>query len=473
MRTSIKKTLKRSFTVTSCAVISSLSFAQSSGIVLKNSNSKTSTMTSTLKNIQDDSNEKSNLKGSISFQSNEWVQDVGEVVGNKYFGEVNIDYHSNKDGDFEKKFNLASRVNDKENLMFSVPEAYLRIRFGSNDMTFGRAVLPWSELDKEWGFGKLNNRINFDGFNPGQEGLTGVSFNHRNANGFNVSLFGSVLYVPEMNPGTKIDPDKGTVTCDNPWCKAPSPTADVEGKNIPIYYNVNYPEISDVVFRYSLGGRIGYEDKQKSFHGFLMRKPENQMSTTAEVAYENANQRIYADVTPQFYYHDVAGAETKLKLSDRRVAYGSFFRISPNSNPDGNQPYIEYTGIKPNKKLEEYLGTGIGYETEKFKAKLNYIARTSEFDISNDTLVEYPRWNQAYNISLLAHVTRKLSMGFDYKYDMLTEDRLTMFNADYAVKQNMMISVGANMIGSSGNGESYWSDFVNNDTVYSSFKYTF
>lgn len=469
MKTIDKNTMTKNFTALGLAVLSMSAFGKSSTLTLKKSNS----ISTKLSKPENKDHSRSNFTGDVSFQSNQLVEDVGEVVGNKYYGQININYLANEGGDFEKKFELRSRINDQEQLMYSVPEAYLKYRFGNNEMTLGRSILKWNELDREWGFGKLNNRINFDGFNPGQEGLTGFALNHKNPNGFNASVFGSILYIPEMNPGQKIDKDKGTVTCENPWCKPQSSTADVEGKDVPIFYNVNYPEISDVVFRYSIGGRIGYEDKTKSIHGFLMRKPENQISVSAEVAYENDNQRVFADITPQFYYHDVAGLDAKYKLSEKITAYGSFLRISPNSNPDGNQPYIEYTGIKPNKKNEEYMGTGIGYNSEKFQAKLNYIARTSEFNISNDSLVEYPRWNQAYNINLLAHITRKLSVGFDYKYDMLTEDRLTMFNANYAFKANMLISVGANTIGSNGKSESYWSDFVNNDTLYSSFKYTF
>ena len=471
MITAKRKLLLKTMTVSTLVVFSTSSFSNVSTTRIKSS--KTNTVLANLK-TKSKKKEDSKLKGDFSFQSNEWVQDVGDVVGNKFFGEINIDYVSKDPGELEKKFEMSARVNDREQMMYSIPEAYLKYKFGNNEMVFGRAILNWSEIDANWGFGKLNNRKNFDGFEPGQEGLTGIRVSHLSDNGFNVSLFGSIIYVPEMNPGMKVDEENKTIVCENPWCKAPAPSADVEGRSIPIEYNVNYPEIADVVFRYSVGGRVGYENDTVGVHGFTMRKPENSLSVLAEVAYENGSQSIEADVTPQFYYHDVSGLDVKIKPIENVTIYGSVFQIVPEVTPDGSTPNIQYTDIKPNKKKEEYIGGGIQYNNKGlFQFGFNYVARTSEFDISEDQLVEYPRWNQAYHFNLRAQLSRKLSMGFDYKYDMLTEDRLTMFSTNYAFSSDVSISFGANMIGSNQDKDSYWSDFVNNDTVYSSMKYTF
>jgi hypothetical protein len=472
MSTAKRKLLINTLTVSTLAIFSTSTFSNVS--TTKFINTKSNKVETSLKSTNENKIA-SKLKGDFSFQSNEWVQDVGEVVGNKYFGEINIDYNSNDSGEMEKKFQMSARVNDKEQMMYSVPEAYLKYNFGDNDIVFGRAILPWNQIDSVWGFGKLNNRKNFDGFEPGLEGLTGITVSHKSENGFNFSLFGSMIYVPEMNPGMKIDKENKSIVCENPWCKAPAPSAEVDGRVVPIEYTVNYPEISDVVFRYSVGGRIGYENEDFSAHAFTMRKPENTLSVLAEVAYENGSQSIEAEVTPQFYYHDVMGLETKINLIENVQVYGSVFEINPEKTPDGNSPNILYTGIKPNKKKEQYMGGGLQYNNKGiFQFGFNYIARTSSFDITaEDQLVEYPRWNQAYHFNIKAQLSRKLSVGADYKYDMLTEDRLTMFSTNYAFSSDVSISVGANMIGSNENKDSYWSDFVNNDTVYSSMKYLF
>ena len=431
----------------------------------------TNTLTTTVSNQRRSFN--SDFKGSVSFQSNQLVDDVGEVVGNKYFGELDLQYHAQDPGEMTKVFKATARMNDNEQLMFSLQEAKLAYHFGTSKIVFGRTILDWGELDENWGFGKVNNRRNFDGFEPGQEGLTGFVYHKHADNGFKFSTFLSMIYVPEVNPGMKVNKDKGTIQCQNPWCSVPSPTAEIDdGVVTPIFYNVNYPEITDVVFRYTTGLRMGYDKDAFALEGFYIRKPENQISVSAEVKYEIDNERVFADITPQFYYHDVAGADLKIRPFNNFMLYGSWLSIKPNKYPDGDVPYIEYTGIRPEKRVEEYVGSGTVFDDGEITASLNYVARISEFDRENDMLAEYPRWNQAWHAHINAHITRKLSFALDLKYDMLTEDRLTMYRANYEMSPNMLASMGVNIIGTA-EGESYWNDFANNDSVYGSFKYTF
>jgi hypothetical protein len=467
-----KREILLSMSIISSAFAGANAYAQNINTAFP-TNKTNSVISTTVSTQKTDTN--SELTGEVSFTSNQFLEEVGDTVGNKFFGDFNMSYSSVQEGELNKTFSLNSRVNDQEQLMFSIPEANVQYVFGNSKLTFGRKILDWGMLDGNWGMGKLNNRVNFDGFEPKQEGLTGITFDHFNRdNGFKMSLFGSVIYIPEMNPGTKIDKENGTVTCQNPWCKEPAPTADTgNGKQTPIFYNVNYPELTDVIFRYSVGARLGIDRGLVALEGYYTKKPENQLSTTAEVSVSPQGDLITADVTPQFYYHEVSGADLKLRPFKNITVYGSAYRIRPEKYPDGNEPYIQYTGIKPKKKLEEYVGGGVIFNDGEIKAGVNYIARVSEFNIEDDPLVEYPRWNQAYHVSLSAHLTRKLSVGFDYKYDMLTEDRLTMYRANYEFNPNMLVSLGANIIGSSENTDSYWSDFINNDSVFSSFKYVF
>lgn len=431
------------------------------------------TISTTWYNDNKSSFKNSNLSGSFAFRSNQLVEDVGEVVGNQYYSDFELNYRNKTSDGVDKVFQAAARLNDEDQLMFSIPEAKVSYTFGANQLVFGRTILDWSELDHAWGFGKINNRKNFDGFEPGHEGLTGFTFNRHNDNGFKFSLFTSVIYVPEMNPGLKINKDDGTVECQNPWCKAPSAEAPIsDDVTVPIYYNVNYPEITDVVFRYSAGLRIGYDKDLLAIEAYGIRKPENQLSTTVEIKYEVDNSRVFADITPQVYYHDVVGGDLKIRPNDNFTIYGSVMGVYPSKYPDGDEPYIEYTGIKPEKKKEEYAGGGVAFHHDWISTGINYIARISKYDRENDLLAEYPRWNQAYHIYASTLLFSKLSLGIDFKYDMLTEDRLAMYNASYQASKDLKLALGVNVIGS-GAGDSYWSDFTNNDSVYGSLAYKF
>lgn len=463
--------LNLSLVITSCAAVTN-SYAATVG-----ANMYANKLSTALDTSLDSKNKEKKFSGDFSMRSNQLVGDVGEVVGNQYWGDLNLKYKSGGNGESIKKFEFASRANDQtedfNSVMFSVPEAYYEIENDNSNIAFGRKILEWGYIDAVWGFGKINNRKNFDGFEPGLEGLTGLLF-EKSSGGMKFSLFGSLIYIPEMNPGQDYDEDNGTITCNNPWCRPVPSSAPIDGgSNVDIVYNIDYPEISEVVFRYSTGARLAMDMGPFEIEAYGLRKPENTIEIAGEVYYTNEDGKAFVNVTPQIYYHDVLGANVKFKINDYITAYGGGMSVTPNTFPDGYDPRIEYTGIKPKKKKEDYLGTGAFYNGGKFKGGIHYVARVSEFDIEEDILVQYPRWNQAINVNMSSILTRTISVAFDVKYDMLTEDRLTMFSASYLVAPNMLTTAGVNMIGTSGNAESYWSEFSNNDSVYGSLKYQF
>lgn len=430
-------------------------------------------LSSTNYNVEKDSKLDSVLTGDFAFQYSDFVEDVGDVTGNRHHGSLNIQYKSFSDENVYKSLHLKSRINDQEVLQYSIKEALVEKRYSNSRLALGRTTLNWSYQDQIWGLGKINNRVNFDYFEPGQEGLVGVFYDKKYKNGFDISAFGSFVYIPELSQGMVIDKDKGTITCKTKWCNAPNASAEIQDKDVPIYYDVNYPDVSDVVQKYSVGLKVGYTYGPLHMNTFALRKPENSLSVLAEVVAEPDLSVINVEVTPQFYYHDVRGGNVELSLNDHLKIYGSGVSVNPNSYPDGERQLIEYTGIKPNKKAEDYLGGGAIYNDGDIKAHAGYIARVSDFDIEEEVLVEYPRWNQAMHLAFSKNITRKLFVGLDYKYDMLTEDRLTMFKSSYSVRPSVVATFGVNIIGTNEDKDSFWSKYENNDSVYSSLKYTF
>lgn len=413
------------------------------------------------------------MSGNFGFQTNDIIEDVGDVPGNKNFGSLNIKYQSFNENNVYKGFEIKSQINDQEVLQYSIKEALVEFRYSNSRFAIGRTTLDWSHADEVWGLGKINNRVNFDYFEPEQEGLIGMFYDKKFGNGFDVGIFGSFVYVPEMSQGMVIDKDKRSVVCKTLWCDAPSASAEIQGRDVPIHYDVNYPEMSDVVMKYSLGMKLGFSSDKFTLNTYYLRKPENGLSVIAEVSVPAAVTEINVNVTPQFYYHDVKGANAEINFTENFKVYGSYLNIAPQNFPDGNTPYIQYTGIKPNKKKEEYLSGGMKFSNEDFKSHLGYIARVSEFDTENEILVDYPRWNQAVHLALSKNLSRKIFVGLDYKYDTLTEDRLTMFKTSYSFGPSVVATVGVNIIGTNDSKSSYWSKFENNDSVYSSLKYTF
>lgn len=414
----------------------------------------------------------SKFSGEFSLTGNSLVQDVGEVVGNKYWGDLHLNYskenHYNAD--------LRMRYNDAEAFFFSVPLAYLRYDLGidgeNGELYVGRALLDWSKLDSTWGFGRINNRMNFDFFEPGEEGLTGLQYNVKYKR-LLISAFASYLYIPELNPGQKYDKDKGTIECNNPWCRG-VPARD-EDTGFRIVYDIDMPDYSDIILNYSVGLNLGYDFSIGRIKGFYLRKPENQITVSANIQAEVVDSEtiIDAQIIPKIYYHDVLGANIEFDINKHLMIYGSYISFDPDSQPEGSEKVFQYLKRKTLKKKEEYAGLGTVYSNNNYFVKINYIARISEYEIDVDTLVEYPRWNQAINLNYTSKLSEKLGIEFDIKFDMLTADRLGMLKLNYALSSNLQTGAGVKVIGEDSDEESYWSAFSNNDMAYVTLSYTF
>jgi len=418
------------------------------------------------------------IQGQIGALSNQVNSQVGDVPGNRFNGNLFFDYHKDMKStyarDLERRFTFAAQVNDQSLATYSLQEAYVGGTLTSKDhIRFGRQILDWSQIDSTWGFGKLNNRRNFDYFEPGQEGLIGLLYERKSSNGMKYRAFASGIYVPELNPPLDINKQDKTITSRHPWADTPAQTAEVEpGNTKRIAYTVDYPEISDVIYRYSVGANLGFESKHWVVDNFIVRKPENQISSQVTVSLNPTADVINAKVVPQFYYHDVYGSSLKYRNQDIEM-YVSGIAVRPNSFPDGNKEATRTTAIKTEKRREDYMGGGISKTNDLYGVGFNYVARLSPFDRDKESLALDPRWNQAVNVFVLRNFGRHFSASTDIKYDMLTTDRLVMVKGSYKVSKELLLSLGVNMIGTPTDGKSYWAPYTNNDMVYGSLKYIF
>jgi hypothetical protein len=423
------------------------------------------------------------IQGYFGGMSNQINSDIGDVPGNRYNGDARFTYYKNNEYDLERKFDLSALVNDQSLTMWSLQEAYVAKKGIFRDfdhaektgdqLKVGRQNLDWSQMDESWGLGKLNNRKNFDSFNPGQEGLIGLNYENKSSNGFFWKVFGSGLYAPETNPGLDVDKSNNTIKSRNPWAQAPAPTTNIGGPtDVPIQYIVDYPKLSEVIYRYSIGVNAGWENKNWATSGYFIRKPENQVSTNVAVAVAQTADSVKAFIKPEFYYHDVFGGNIKYRNADVEM-YVSGLGVFPNTFPDGNQTATTYTELKTEKRREAYLGGGISRINDNYGMGFNYIARVSPFDREKDSLAQDPRWNQAVNAFFSKTVTKTVSLSGDIKYDMLTTDRLVMLRAGYKVSKELLMSLGVNMIGTPKSGKSYWSPYTNNDALFAGLRYIF
>jgi hypothetical protein len=416
------------------------------------------------------------IEGYLGGTSNQVSEEVGNVPGNRYNAEFEFDYHrdlkSSYNKELERRFHMAALVNDQSLSMYSLQEAYVGGNLTSKDhIRFGRQILPWSAVDEVWGFGKLNNRRNFDYFTPGHEGLIGLLYERKSSNGMRYRAFVSGIYVPEMNPALDIDKDDKTITSRHPWADPPAQRANVDGVMMDVQYNVDYPEISEVIYRYTVGANIGFESKHWVLDNFIMRKPENTITPDVEVNVDFVNNVVNADIDPRFYYHDVYGSTLKYRNLDLEM-YVSGIAVRPNTFPDVDER-VRFTEIKSKKRREDYVGGGISKVNDLYTLAFNYVARLSPFDREKDDLALDPRWNQTVNFVAGRNLGRHFSVIGDVKFDMLTTDRLVMVRGIYKATKQLQMNIGVNMIGTPADGKSFWSPYTNNDAIYGGLRYVF
>lgn len=426
-----------------------------------------------LPRVEKEFSNNSKYTGDISVLSNQLFGQVGNIQGNRFNADVNFKY-ADKKGTVDKVVEFSTRYNDAQTTMMSVQNAYLKknIKAGGklHEFTVGRHVLKWSPIDANWGFGFLNNRVYFDGFEPGQEGLTGISWQTQFGNN-KVHIFGSVLYIPELNPALDIDNETGTITSGNVWAKVPAQTTTaIGGREDSILYTVNMPKISEVVLRGSAGINVARKlTKRIELNGFFMVKPENKLSTDLGLVVDD---NINITINPRVFYHNVMGTNITYTNSSY-LAHLGLLSTGPYKTAEGDEEIYRYAKFETEKIDETYFSAGFKRSSDRTKYSINYLARISSFDKKVDLLAQNPRWSQAVNLRLERQFNRDFMGMFDVKFDTLTQDRLVMFRTDYRMTNNTLFSLGVNMIGVNDSENSFWKDFKNNDSVYTSLRYRF
>ncbi len=417
-----------------------------------------------------------NLYGGFSARHNDLYSKINDVEGNNYWFDFDLKYHYKKPFiDKEGKVDFSIRFNDASHFMFSVKEAQLTHLWKNQELSYGRLLVDWVEIDKIWGLGKVNNLENFDFFRPGQEGLTGIKYGYRFSQFFDAQLFGSFIYVPQLNPPLGIDRNSGTLTPKSPWSQKPVTSVDLGGVPHKVNYNVTYPDILEVLLQpsYGLNLRVSPMD---SIHisAFVLRKPENQLSNTAKADINNAQSDITANVETKLFHHTLFGGQITAAIGSNWKLYTSYLASIPGDKADdlvilNNNFGI---GITVEKFREDYLGAGVVFETENLKTSAGYLARISEF-VRTSQLDSIPKWSQALNVALDYNLDRKYFINFDLKYDTLTFDRLYSLSVGWQPLQHFRLNVGADIIGSPQAGEGYWVSFRENDSYFTELKYVF
>jgi len=200
--------------------------------------------------------------------------------------------------------------------------------FGDEQSTFqlsiGRKLINWSQLDENWGLGVFNVLDSWDRLRSFSQGLTGIFI--RSENKFlNLNIFASYLMLPELSPNVVIENNR--FESDHPQSVSAGPqTFDLLNRPTPLGYNLLIPSISSILLRPSFALTI---DSSKNFDPFFGKLsfghlPLNYFPIALQASLAIPIDQIVVDLRPRLLSHNLYNAEISLYFNDNSSAGFSF-----------------------------------------------------------------------------------------------------------------------------------------------------
>ena len=426
-----------------------------------------------------------NLKGGLSFETFQRLNTPNKKTKAVEWAGFSLDYRDiGRSSSVVAEGSLRYYFNGPQSLNYSVPEMYYSSKSSDSDLVLGRKIVDWSPNEKYWLLGNLNPRQGYTLLSSKQEGLTGLHYTQELNKSISVDIFFSYLYVPAMGAG--IDIKDGKVVSNAEWVRLPPEKTIVLDQEVPIYYTMNRPANSDVVFQKSLGANLEYDWKGGAVSAYGIYKPESTLRSNADASLSSTGDVVLASANPVVNHHLMYGFSASQKFGDVKTIFG-FDVTDPNAklgddfdvlNPLDLKEYdkkfeSEYFTIRPNYDKESYASLTVLLERNFYTLSLNYIQLTSDNTRgSDDFFSETVKWKKTLGGMAKVMWTEKFITLADYRYDFDRKDTILRLEADYLVTRNLATRIGIELL-KSPMDDSYWSAYRANDTAYLSLNYLF
>ncbi|HAZ12008.1 MAG: hypothetical protein A2X86_06845 [Bdellovibrionales bacterium GWA2_49_15] len=387
----------------------------------------------------------------------------------RWFG---VDFEKGKDYKSEYSSYLKFHMRyfgEERGAIYSAPEAYLRTERGHTQMYYGRHILDWNPHEKFWLLGDLNAQRGFNLLEEDMEGLAGIHLINQQEL-LKIDIFASYVYIPQLNPGYKIK--NGDVTAPNEWSKLPPEQVFYNGAKVPIYYELDMPEMKTIIFQPSIGGRVKMNWSERggvSVYGLY--KPENQVRLNATGHYEqDVEEQARVRAKPFANHHWIYGAETEQAVGDFVAQVGGM-AVVPERGVD---PTFKFEPLKIEPVYEDYYyGFGsLTYNQPEFSFGLHQVKSFSPPAQGQNLFGKKIRWQNASGVSGNYHLNDYWSFDVSYRYDWQLQDRLWVQSVNYRVTKQATVTAGLEMLDSP-NADSFWSSYRSNDTSYARLNYIF
>jgi len=362
--------------------------------------------------------------------------------------------------------------------IFSVQEAYIEKKRGNTTYISGRQVIDWFPEEKFWQLGKLNGLRSFSFTEEDQEGLVGLQFKRKMWGG-EVSVFGSLLYIPELNPGYTFR--DGEIVGNNEWSRMPPTEIRFREGRAPVKYELIPPDIQTIMAQKSFGLNFKKDLKWLSLSLFGIVKPESKLRSGAYGYYEQINDDAAKMRIRGFTLtHSVYGAQLTFPMGDFKLNLGGIFvEPDPSSSEKFEPESYENYQYEPDVYKERYYTASIVGAWGSGGISLNYVSGKEElvqkFDADSNAEPLFGsemKWKNAVGMSVYYQLYDRFILNAKVQADIEKLDRLFKAELKYQYSNFAEVLVGAEIIDAP-EDTSFWSTFRSNDSSYVKLSYVF
>lgn len=266
-----------------------------------------------------------------------------------------------------------------------VPELYFKIKNKSNilkerewSMTIGRERRLWSHLDDQLSLGVWQPALRWDAMRPVSEGLTGLFFDIPITSKWSMTLMTSPLFIPDQGANFRLQ--EGKFESHNRWFRQPISHLEMMGATSSISYELEKPDVKDVVFQSSFATSLRFEENGFWAQASAAYMPSNQLhlglGKYQSVSLDPGRESVVR-VFPRTYKHNIFTLETGLK------------RVN-------DEAWISFMTDYPQRpEFKQKNEVGIGWEESELSRK-NYVGVGYQ-----QKLPSFWGVNQSFQVSLL------------------------------------------------------------------------
>lgn len=391
-------------------------------------------------------------------------------------GFVQLDFSERREKgrwDFVYDGSLRQYTGDR-GLMYSLPEAYISRHIGRSEFTLGRKIIDWQPNDRFWAMGEINSLKNFNLLETDREGSFGFHF-ERKTKYFSFLIFASAINVPQVNP--TFSSKNGKIVGRNEWSNPPPQFARFRGSNVPVSYDVIYPEAQEIALQESYATRLAFHNENHEWRGYLGYKPEPGIRLVATGYYEQSDvERAVVQAKPFVNSHTFWGSGYSYKFSGEKEegvsVHVNYDSIIPDRGTDTVFDQFESLKIQPVYERISYASASVKGKGTFVDWSLNGMQLVEGDVVDTNIFAKKPRWRQAVGFDLNWSLSDSFSVFMDYKYDLKTQDMGFLTRTNYQMSRHFLVGLDVQILNAPSE-YSFWTPFRSNDSFLGRMTYLF